>query len=62
MTKLWDYALKDCLQVSDTQACNLLIIDSPHNDKDYKHKIANTLFEELKVGKKQLALSYKFLK
>lgn len=41
MVKLWDYALKECLQVSDTQACNLLIIDSPHNDKDYKHKIAN---------------------
>ena len=51
MQKLWEYALRECLTVSDTQACNLLIIDSPHNDKDYKHKIADILFDELKVKK-----------
>lgn len=50
MQKLWEYALRECLTVSDTQACNLLIIDSPHNDKDYKHKIADILFDELKVN------------
>jgi|LauGreDrversion4_2_1035121.scaffolds.fasta_scaffold5188564_1 hypothetical protein len=28
---------------------NLLIIDNPNNDKEYKYKIAEAFFEDIKV-------------
>ncbi|KRX02013.1 hypothetical protein PPERSA_07658 [Pseudocohnilembus persalinus] len=50
MKELWKYSLDSALQVNEIANQNLLIIDQPHNDKDYKHRLANILFEDLKVS------------
>ena len=49
MRDLWIYALEEGLQISELSSMNLLIIDQCKNNKDYKHKIAEVLFDYLKV-------------
>lgn len=49
MRDLWTYALEEGLQISELSSVNVLIIDQVKNNKDYKHKIAETLFDYLKV-------------
>lgn len=48
MTKYWTYLLENKLNL-DLTTVNLLIIDSPMNDKEYKKELADRLFEEVKV-------------
>ncbi|KAL4480379.1 hypothetical protein ABPG74_020895 [Tetrahymena malaccensis] len=47
---LYVYALDQLLQVNEISSCNLLIIDSPLNPKAYKHKLAEILFDDMKVN------------
>jgi actin beta/gamma 1 len=49
MRDFWIYALEEGLQISELSSANLLIIDQCQNSKDYKHKIAEVLFDYLKV-------------
>ena len=48
MTKYWTYVLENKLNL-DLTTVNLLIIDPPMNDKEYKKELADRLFEEVKV-------------
>lgn len=48
MTKYWTHILENKLNL-DLTTVNLLIIDSPMNDKEYKKELADRLFEEVKV-------------
>lgn len=49
MRELWEYALEENLQISEISNCNFLIIDSVVNSKEYKQKLAEILFEEIKI-------------
>jgi len=49
MTKYWTYVLENRLNL-DLTTVNLLIIDPPMNDKEYKKELADRLFEEVKVA------------
>jgi hypothetical protein len=48
MAKYWIHVLENELNL-DLTAVNLLIIDSPINDKEYKKELADIFFEEVKV-------------
>ena len=48
MRELWEYALED-LQINELSNCNFLMIDSVVNSKQYKQKIAEILFEDIKI-------------
>ena len=45
---MWDYALRDLMGVDPTTA-DILVIDSSSNDKKYKAKIIEKIFEKLKA-------------
>lgn len=49
MRELWEYALEENLQISEISNCNFLFIDSVVNSKQYKQKIAEILFEDIKI-------------
>ncbi len=49
MRELWEYALEENLQITEISNCNFLMIDSVVNSKQYKQKIAEILFEEIKI-------------
>ena len=49
MRELWEYALEESLQITEISNCNFLMIDSVVNSKQYKQKIAEILFEEIKI-------------
>ena len=48
MTDLWEYALRELMGV-DPSTSDILIIDSSANDKKYKAKIIEKVFEKLKA-------------
>jgi len=48
MTRYWTHILENKLNL-DLTTVNLLIIDPPMNDKEYKKELADRLFEEVKV-------------
>lgn len=50
MRDLYVYVLDQLLQVNEISSCNLLVIDSPLNPKSYKHKLAEILFDDMKVS------------
>ena len=48
MTDMWEYALRELMGV-DPAAADILIVDSSFNDKKYKAKIIDKVFEKLKA-------------
>lgn len=49
MRELWEYTLEESLQITEISNCSFLMIDSVVNSKQYKQKIAEILFEEIKI-------------
>ncbi|EGR31582.1 hypothetical protein IMG5_106340 [Ichthyophthirius multifiliis] len=50
MRDMYVYVLDQLLQVNEISSCNILIIDSPLNSKEYKKQIADILFDDMKVN------------
>jgi actin-related protein len=50
MRDMWENALEEYLQITEISNCNFLMIDSVTNSKNYKQKIAEILFEDVKVS------------
>lgn len=51
MRDLWENSLEEYLQINEISNCNFLFIDPVINSKQYKQKIAEILFEDIKVSK-----------
>lgn len=49
MRDMWENILEEYLQITEISNCNFLIIDNVNNSKNYKQKIAEILFEDIKV-------------
>jgi actin len=49
MSELWKYALTELLGL-ELANTNVLLIDSCSNKKDYKAKLAEVMFEKLKIN------------
>jgi hypothetical protein len=49
MKELWEFVIEDSMQVSEVSACNFLMIDSPINTKENKQKLAEIVFDDMKV-------------
>jgi len=46
---LWTYLIEDTLETIEFQNIDLMMIDSVYVSKEYRTKMAEILFEELKV-------------
>jgi actin-related protein len=46
---LWTYLIEDTLETTEFQNIDLMMIDSVYVSKEYRTKMAEILFEELKV-------------
>jgi centractin len=47
---LWTYLIEDTLETTEFQNIDLMMIDSVYVSKEYRTKMAEILFEELKVN------------
>jgi hypothetical protein len=50
MKELWEFVIEDSMQVSEVSACNFLMIDNPINTKENKQKLAEIVFDDMKVS------------
>ncbi len=50
MKGLWTYLIEDTLETTEFQNIDLMMIDSVYVSKEYRTKMAEILFEELKVS------------
>lgn len=49
MKGIWTYLIEETLETNEIQSVDLMMIDSVYVSKEYRTKMAEILFEEMKV-------------